>query len=80
MQRREAKNPPKKLLMPAETERPERYQQISRRNGLFGVFLETRGSVGLDGGVRSQIRTGLDLKFPVKGPFAGNFREKPPVR
>ena len=29
MQRREAKNRPKKLLMPAETERPKQYRRIS---------------------------------------------------
>src|ERR1039457_6203735 len=29
MQRREAKNRPKRPLMPAETERPERYRRIS---------------------------------------------------
>ena len=50
-----------------------------RRNALFGVVSETPGLRRLDGGVRSQIRTGLDLKFPVKGPFAGNFCEKLPV-
>jgi hypothetical protein len=30
-----------------------------RRNALFGVVSETRGLRRLDGGVRSQIRTGL---------------------
>ena len=43
------------------------------KNALFGVVPETRGLQGLDGGVRSHLRTGLDLKFPAKGRFAGNF-------
>ena len=37
---------------------------ITRRNALFGVVPETRGLQWLNGGVRSQIRTGLRLQFP----------------
>ena len=43
-----------------------------RRNALFGVVPETYGLRRLDGGVRSQIRTGLS---PDNCPFAGYFRE-----
>ena len=35
-----------------------------RRNALFGAVPETRGLQGLDGGVRSQMRTGLQLAIP----------------
>jgi hypothetical protein len=38
-----------------------------------------RKSLRDNGGVRSQIRTGLDLEFPDKGLFTGNFRQKLPV-
>jgi len=49
------------------------------RNGLFGVGPGIRGSVGLDGGVRSQIRTRLDRDLPDKWLFAGYFGELVPV-
>jgi hypothetical protein len=43
-----------------------------RRNALFGVVSETRGLRRLDGGVRSQIRTGLrSLKSPITGKNTG---------
>ena len=35
-----------------------------RRNNLFGVVSETCGLQGLDGGVRSQMRTGLCIENP----------------
>ena len=35
-----------------------------RRNALLDVAPETRGLRRLDGGVRSQIRTGLQPQFP----------------
>ena len=47
-----------------------------RRNALFGAVPETRGLQGLDGGVRSQIRTGLS---PDKWLFAANICEIVPV-
>jgi hypothetical protein len=50
-----------------------------QRNGLSGVGPVIRGSVGLDGGVCSQIRTGLDPELPDNWLFAGNFREFLPV-
>ena len=50
-----------------------------RRNGLFLVGPEICGLGGLDGGVYSLIRTGLDLQFPDHGRFTGNFRQKLPV-
>ena len=43
-----------------------------RRNALFGAVPETRGLQGLDGGVRSLMRTGLQVHFPGNG---GNNRE-----
>jgi hypothetical protein len=49
------------------------------RNGLFYVGLEIWGLVGLDGGVRSQIRTRLDPELPDKWPFTGYFCELAPV-
>jgi hypothetical protein len=61
--------------MPAETERPKHIPAETA----YLEFPGNRGSVGLGGGGCSQLRTGLDLKFPVKGHFAGNFREKLPV-
>jgi len=47
-----------------------------RRNALFGAVPETRGLQGLDGGVCSQIRTGLDPQIPDNGRFAGTFHQK----
>ena len=47
-----------------------------RRNGLSGAGTGICGFVGLDGGVRSQIRTGLS---PDKCPFAANICELVPV-
>jgi hypothetical protein len=32
-----------------------------------------------NGGVHSQIRTGLEAEFPDNGRFTGNFRQKLPV-
>jgi molybdopterin-dependent oxidoreductase iron-sulfur protein len=40
---------------------PEHPRQDPRRNGLFSIDDGFRGSGRLDGGVRSQIRTGLRL-------------------
>ena len=45
----------------------------ARRNALLDVAPETRGLRRLDGGVRSQIRTGLQPQFPVTGKITGNF-------
>jgi hypothetical protein len=50
-----------------------------RRNALFGVVPETCGLRRLDGGVRSQLRTGLDPGLPDKWLFTGYFRELLPV-
>ncbi len=50
-----------------------------RRNALFGVASETRGLQGLDGGVRSHMRTSLpcfDPVFPRSTLFLG---EKWPI-
>jgi hypothetical protein len=43
------------------------------RNGLSGVDAGICGFVGLDGGVRSQIRTRLDPELPDKWHFTGYF-------
>ena len=43
------------------------------RIGLSGVGAGICGFVGLDGGVRSQIRTGLQAHFPGDGGITGNF-------
>ncbi len=72
MQRLEAKNPPERPLLSAETGNVENRRQDPRRNGLFSIDVGFYGSGRLDGGVRSQIRTGLS---PDKCPFAGYFRE-----
>lgn len=45
------------------------------RNGLSEVGAGFCGFVGLDGGVRSQIRTGLRWEFPVIREFNRDFRE-----
>src|SRR6476620_5574757 len=43
------------------------------KNALFGVVPETRGLQGLDGGVRSHMRTGLHLRFPANREFYREF-------
>ena len=50
-----------------------------RRNGPFSIDDGFRGSGRLDGGVRSQIRTGLDPGLPDKWLFTGYFSELLPV-
>ena len=64
MQRPEAKNPPERPLLSAETGNVENRWQDPRRNGLFSIDDGFRGSGRLGGGVRSQIRTGLGLQIP----------------
>ena len=78
-QRPEAKNPPERPLLSAETGNLKIGMKNPRRNGLFLIDDGFRSSGRLDGGVRSQIRTGLHLEFPDKGRFTGNFRQKLPV-
>jgi hypothetical protein len=74
MQRPGAINRPKRPLMSAETERVERTGRNPRRNGLSSVDDGFCGSLRLDGGVRSQIRTGLRLANSLlTGNFTGNF-------
>ena len=79
MRRLEAKNPPERPLLSAETGNVENRLQDPRRNGLFSIDDGLRGSGRLDGGVRSQMRTGLHLEFPDNRRFTGNFRQKLPV-
>jgi len=59
MQRPEAKNPPKRPSISAETGNLKMGVKNPRRNGLFAVDVEICGFGRLDGGVRSHVRTGL---------------------
>src|ERR1700676_1335829 len=72
-QRPEAKNPPEGPVMSAETGNSKIGVKNPRRNGLFLIGDGFRSSGRLDGGVRSQVRTGLRLQFPDKCRFTGNF-------
>src|SRR5882724_628706 len=67
MRRLEAKNPPERPLLSAETENVENRRQDPRRNGPFSVDDDFRSSGRLDGGVRSQIRTRLPVIRPKTG-------------
>src|SRR5216683_1487649 len=49
------------------------------RNGPFGAGREICGLEGLDGGVRSHIRTGLEPELPDNCLFTGYFPEFGPV-
>jgi len=73
MQRPEAKNPPERPLLSAETGNVENRRQDPRRNGLFSIDDGFRGSGRLDGGGSSQIRTGLSLFFPVIRELTGKI-------
>src|SRR5258706_13494032 len=75
-QRPEAKNPPERPLLPAETGNLKIGMKNPRRNGLFSIGDGFCGSGRLRGGVRSQIRPGLHLEFPNNRHFTGNFRQK----
>ena len=63
MQRPEAKNPPKRPSISAETGNLKMGVKNPRRNGLFSIDDGFRSSGRLGGGVRSQIRTGLPWTF-----------------
>src|SRR5712671_6438565 len=79
MQRPEAKNPPKRPSISAETGNLKMGVKKPRRSGLFAVDVEICGFGRLDGGVRSHTRTGLGshpLLFPVICIF---FREGIPA-
>src|SRR5258706_5557847 len=56
----------------------KRVARNARRNALFGVVPETFGLRRLDGGVRSQIRTGLHLQFPANREINREFRDSGP--
>src|SRR5258705_12872337 len=62
MQRPEAKNPPERPLLSAETGNVENGRQESPRKGLFSIDDGFRSSGRLGGGVRSQIRTSLGFE------------------
>jgi hypothetical protein len=72
MQRPEAKNPPERPLLSAKTGNSKIGVKNTRRNGLFSIDDGFRSSGRLDGGVRSQMRTGLHPKFPANSE---NYRE-----
>src|SRR5260370_6204020 len=74
MQRPEAKNPSKRPSISAETGNLKMGVKNPRRNGLFAVDVEICGFGRLDGGVRSQIRTGLRFgNSQLTGKLTGNF-------
>ena len=64
MQRREAKSGVKDRKCHRRPNERNDTGENPHRNGLSGVGVGICGFVGLDGGVRSQIRTGLRLDFP----------------
>ena len=79
MQRREAKIGLRDRKCHQRPKERNNTGENPHRNGLFGAGPEICGLEGLDGGVRSQIRTGLDLKLPDKWLFTGYFRGLLPV-
>jgi len=66
MQRPEAKNPPKRPSISAETGNLKMGVKNPRRNGLFAVDVEICGFGRLDGGVPSRIPLDIRLR-------TGNF-------
>jgi hypothetical protein len=76
MQRREAKSGRERPQVSPETERRNDTGENPHRNGLSGVGVGICGFVGLDGGVRSQIRT----RLPVIWPISGSFSKKTAIR
>ena len=79
MQRLEAKNPPERPLLSAETGNVQIGDKNPRTNGLFSIDDGFCGSGRLDGGVRSHIRTGLEPELPDKWLFTGYFPVFGPV-
>ncbi len=63
MQRREAKSGVKDRKCHRRPNERNDTGENPHRNGLSGVGVWICGFVGLDGGVRSQIRTGLPWTF-----------------
>src|SRR5882762_4200136 len=79
MQRQGAKNHHEKGRTPAETKSGKQVAGNPGRSALFGVDSGKGGLRRLDGGVRSQMRTGLDPELPDKCLFTGYFCELVPV-
>src|SRR5258708_34579225 len=77
-QRPEAKNPPERPLLSAETGNSKIGVKNPRRNGLFLIGDGFRSSGRLDGGVRSQIRTSLHLQFPANREINREFCDSEP--
>jgi hypothetical protein len=73
MQRPEAKNPPKRLSVSAETGNLKMGVKNPRRNGLFSIDGDFPGSGRLGGGVRSRMRTRLQPNSLLTGKNTGNF-------
>ena len=61
--------------MAVETERPEATGENPRRNGVFPIDHSFCGFGGLDGGVRSQIRTRLRGQFPANREINREIRD-----
>src|SRR6202022_2861970 len=79
IQRPEAKNPPERPLLSAETGNSKIGVKNPRRNGLFLIDDGFRSSGRLDGGVRSHMRTRLPVIWPISGSFSkktANWRPK----
>src|SRR5260221_4525967 len=72
-QRPEAKNPPERPLLSAETGNLKIGMKNPRRNGLFSIGDGFCGSGRLDGGVRSPVRTGLHYISLLSGNLTGKF-------
>jgi hypothetical protein len=79
MQRREAKIGPRDCRCHRRPKEQNETGEKSYRNGPFLLGLQICGLVGLDGGVRSHIRTGLEQELPDNWLFTGYFPEFGPV-
>jgi hypothetical protein len=67
------KSPPETTAARRDQKKPERIAEIPAQGGLSEPDWKLPGLEGLNGGVRSQIRTGLRLDFPATGKITGNF-------
>jgi hypothetical protein len=73
MQRREAKSGVKDRKCHRRPNERNDTVENPHRNGLSRVGAGICVFVGLDGGVRSHVRTGLDYKFPIIREFNREF-------
>jgi hypothetical protein len=80
------KSPPETTAVRRDQNKPERIEEIPAQGGLSEPDWKLPGLEGLNGGVRSQIRTGLRLDFPANrennrefcdfGPFGSDISAK----